>query len=161
MAYRLIARDTQHYLSPWGVISRLKAEFAYVESDAEEGHRHVCKIIGQLEANKRSSRFDANHEYLEHLYRGKERALYVCFGDSPGSDSMIAGTYVVPGTPLVFDPVPYEHGQAVESLLVRCATALGYDIIKDRRTITDSAYRGRERRQFLDRRGLTHRRKTA
>lgn len=161
MPHRLLARDSHHYLSPLGVVTRLKSEFDYVESDAEAGRRYVLETIEELQANKWSRLFDINHEYLEQLDRVKERVLYVCFGDNPGSESGILSTYVIPGTPLLFDYSSYVHEQAVEPLLVRCAAVLGYDIVKDRRTIKDPAYRGRERRRFLDRRSLIDRRKSA
>lgn len=160
MSHRLLSRDPHNYLSPRVVLNRLKSEFAYVESDGEEGRRYVMAVISQLQANRWTRFAEAPREYLEQLDRGKNRALYVCFGDNPSSEIAILTTYVVPGIPLYFEYSSHAHEQATEQLLARCAAVLHYEIFKDRRIILDPAYTGTDRRRFLDRRSLEDRRRT-
>jgi hypothetical protein len=76
----------------------------------------------------------------------KDRALYVCFGADASSELALLDTYVIPGMPLVFEYASVEHEHAARDLLARCAAALGYVVIKDRRTIHDPGYGGTERR---------------
>lgn len=159
MPDRLIPRDSRSYLSPLGVVNRLKSAFAYVESDVDEGRRRVRDLIERARANI-WSRY-VNREYVEQLEAGKDRALYVCFGDDTGSEEALLSAYIIPGMPLDFEYSSRAHEEAVQSLLSRCATVLGYEIVKDRRAINDPAYHGRERRSVTDRRSLKDRRKSA
>jgi hypothetical protein len=157
MADRLLAKNADAYLSPWAVVNRLKAAFAYVEADGEEGRRHVLETIERLRADV-SSRYP-NQQVAERLDRVKNRALFVCFGEDASSDEAILATYVIPGMPLVFEYGSVADEHAVQHLLTRCATALGYEIVKDRRVVNDPGYggferrsAGRERRRFMERR---------
>jgi hypothetical protein len=159
MPDRLVPRDSSTYLSPLGVVNRLKTAFAYVESDVEEGRRYVLELIERAGANI-WSRY-VNREYVEQLEASKDRALYVCFGDDAGSELALLSAYIVPGMPLVFEYWSREHEEAVESLLSRCAAVLGYDVVKDRRAINDPSFHGRERRSVRDRRSLKDRRRSA
>jgi hypothetical protein len=159
MPDRLVPRDSRTYLSPLGVVNRLKSAFAYVESDVDEGRRHALELIGRARGNI-WSRY-VNREYVEQLEAGKDRALYVCFGDDPGSELSLLSAYIIPGMPLDFEYSSRAHEEAVQPLLSRCATVLGYDIVKDRRAINDPAFHGRERRSITDRRSLKDRRKSA
>jgi hypothetical protein len=161
----LVAKSAEAYLTPLAVVHRLKAEFSYVEADGEEGRRHVLETIERLRAEW--SRRQVDHQVVERLASVKNRALFVCFGDDAGSDLATLGTYVVPGMPLAFEYASAKHENAVQHLLTRCATALGYEILKDRRITDASDYRGperrlfrRERRRFIERRAQKERRKS-
>lgn len=157
MPDRLVANGTD-YLSPWGVVNRLKTEFSYVEADGEEGRRHVLAAIERLRADT-DSHTPADHHLLGRLTQVKNRALFVCFGDDPGSEVAILGLYVVPGMPLVIEYRSSEHEQAVQHLLARCAASLGYEILKDRRVNDIPGYGSRERRRGgLERRSFVERR---
>jgi hypothetical protein len=163
MADRLLANNADAYLTPWAVVNRLKSEFSYVEADGEEGRRYVLETIERLKASRH-----LDHQMVERLARVKNRALFVCFGDDAGSDLSILGTYVIPGMPLAFEYASVTHEHAVQHLLTRCAAALGYEVVKDRRIVNDPGYggherrrSGRERRRFIDRRsGLKDRRRS-
>jgi hypothetical protein len=166
MPDRLVANHTDAYLPPLAVVNRLKDEFAYVETDGEEGRRYVLATIERLTA-ERSLR-QADRDLVQWLERVKNRALFVCFGDNAGSDLALLSTYVIPATPLPFDYASVTHERAVQPLLARCAAALGYEIRKDRRVSSQADYRGRERRhsgrerrRFIERRSFTDRRKSA
>lgn len=157
MADRLLANNADAYLTPRAVVNRLKSAFLYVEADGEEGRRHVLETIEQLKADL--SLRHANQQMVERINQVKNRALFVCFGDDASSDAAILATYVIPGMPLVFEYASVAHEHAVQHLVTRCAAALGYEILKDRRVINDPGYGGRERRRvgrerrlFIDRR---------
>jgi hypothetical protein len=161
----LIAENAEDYLTPLAVVSRLKSEFSYVEADGEEGRRHVLQTIERLRAD--GSRRHVDHQVVERLASVKNRALFVCFGDDTGSDLGILGTYVVPGMPLAFEYASVTHENAAQPLLTRCAAALGYEILKDRRIANDPGYGGHERRRFrcerrrfIERRAQKERRKS-
>jgi hypothetical protein len=142
----LVANNADAYLTPWGAVNRLKAEFSYVEADGEEGRRHVLETIEKLKAD--TSRRHVDHQMVEQLSRVANRALFVCFGDNAGSDLATLGAYVVPGMPLAFEYASITHEHAVQPLLSRCAAALGYEILKDRRIANEPGYGGLERRRF-------------
>lgn len=166
MADRLRPNKSDVYLSPRVVVNRLGSEFSYVETDGEEGRRHVVETIERLKSDT-SSRY-VNHQMAQKLARIKNRAIFVCFGDDASSDLALLSTYVIPGMPLAFEYASVTHEHAVQHLLTRCAIALGYEIVKDRRSIHDPGYGGgerrgfrRERREFTDRRSnLKGRRRT-
>jgi hypothetical protein len=152
-------------LTPLVVVNRLKSEFSYVEADGEEGRRYVVETIERLKAET-SSRY-VDHQLVQKLTRIKNRAIFVCFGDDASSDLTLLSTYVIPGMPLAFEYASVTHEHAVRQLLTRCAVALGYELVKDRRSIHDPAYSGserrgfrRERREVSDRRSNQGRRKT-
>ena len=161
----LVAKSADAYLTPWAVVNRLKSKFSYVEADGEEGRRHVLEIIERLKADR--SRRHVDHQVVERLARVQNRALFVYFGDDAGSDLATLGTYVVPGMPLAFEYASVTHEHAVQHLLTRCAAALGYEILKDRRIDNEPGYGGlerrrfgRERRRFIERRSQKVRRKS-
>lgn len=154
MADRLLAST---YLTPMIVVSRLESEFSYVETDGEEGRRYVLETIDRLRADT-SSRY-VDHQMVQSLARVKNRAIFVCFGDDASSDLALLSTYVVPGMPLVFEYASAAHERAARPLLARCASVLGYEIIKDRRAVNNPDYGGHERRGFRrERRGFADRR---
>jgi hypothetical protein len=161
----LIATSADGYLSPWGVVNRLKSVFSYVEVDGEEGRRHVLETIARLRGDR--SRREVDHQLAGRLTGVKNRALYVCFGDDVGADSVTLGTYIIPGMPLALEYASAKHDEnAAQELLTRCAAALGYEILKDRRIADEPGYGGlerrfvRERRRFVERRTQKGRRKS-
>ena len=153
----LIANDVDAYLTPWGVVNRLKSVFSYVEVDGEEGRRHVLETIARLRGDR--SRREVDHQLAGRLTGVKNRALYVCFGDDVGADSVTLGTYIIPGMPLALEYASPKHDEkAAQELLTRSAAALGYEIRKDRRIADEPGYGGLERRFRLERRRFIERR---
>lgn len=130
MAHRLCVRDGERYLSPRVVVSRLESEFAYVEVDEEEGRRHVSGIVRQLQNIDEMGLMPVDYQYVERLKKAQRGAVYVYFGDDPGSETACLSTAVVPGEALYFDYVSSAHAEAAWPLLLRCAAVLGYDIIE-------------------------------
>jgi len=160
----LVANSVDAYLTPLGVANRLKSVFSYVEVDGEEGRRHVLETLARLRADQSQRHVD--HLFVERLAGVKNRALYVCFGDDVGTDSVTLGTYIVPGMPLAIEYASAKHDEnAAQELLTRCAVAIGYEILKDRRLANEPGYGGlerrflRERRHFVERRAQQERRK--
>jgi hypothetical protein len=157
MADHLRPNKAGGYLSPLVIVNRLKSEFSYVETDGEEGRRHVLEIIERIKADT-SLRF-GDHQMEQKLSHTKNRAIFVCFSDDASSDLTLLSTYVIPEMPLVFEYASVTHEHAVRHLLKRCAAAVGYDVVIDRRTIHDPGYGGHERRGFRrERRTVTDRR---
>jgi hypothetical protein len=130
MAHRLNARDGHRYLSPRVVVTRLEAEFAYVESSEEDGRRHVRGIVRQLQAIKEIGDIPVDTEHLDRLKRAQNGAIYVYFGDDPSSETAYLSTAVIPGEPLFIDYASRAHEQAAQTLLLRCADVLGYDVVE-------------------------------
>ena len=130
MAHRLCAREGQRYLSPRVVISRLESEFAYVEVDEEDGRRHVRGIIRQLQKISEMGLVPLDRGYVERLRKAERGAVYVYFGDDPGSETACLSTAVIPGEALYFVYSSRRHADAAYSLLLRCASALDYEIIE-------------------------------
>lgn len=128
MVHRLYAPPGQLYLSPQVVLRRLESEFSYVETDEEDGRRHVRKIIRQLWQIKQTGKIPIDDDYLDRLGKVQRGAVCVFFGDNPGSEIALLSTVIIPGEPLIFDYLSRAHRQATEPLLVRCASALGYNI---------------------------------
>ena len=130
MAHRLCVRDGERYLSPRVVVSRLEDEFPYVEVDVQDGRRHVRGIIRQLERIRDMGLVPLDHGYLERLKKAERGAIYVYFGDDPGSESACLSTAVIPGEALYFVYSSRRHAEAAWPLLLRCAAVLGYEIVE-------------------------------
>ena len=128
MQYRLVTRNGSPYLSPSVVMQRLEREFAYVESDPEQGRRYILELLLQLLATRQPASVATDNVYLDRLATDQISALFVCFGDDPGSETALLSTFLIPDEPLIFDFVPDAHEPIIRPLLIRCATALDYEI---------------------------------
>lgn len=128
-AHRVTPRNGNRFHSPLLVVQRLQTEFAYVEADEAVGRRHVLAMMKALEGEIGGRANSMHHRRLEHLSQVKDRAVYVHFGDDPGSETEHLCTVVIPGEPLVFEYESTAHKRAVRPLLKRCAEVLGYDIV--------------------------------
>lgn len=129
--HRIIPRNGNRFHSPLLVVKRLQTEFAYVEADEAVGRRHVTAMIKELESEIGGRANSIHRRRLEYLSQVKDRAVYVHFGDDPGSETEYLCTVVIPGEPLVFEYESIAHQRAVRSLLARCAQILEYDIAAD------------------------------
>ncbi|HEX6006145.1 MAG TPA: hypothetical protein VFZ14_19295 [Burkholderiales bacterium] len=130
MAHRLCARDGERYLSPRVAISRLEAEFAYVEVDEEDGRRHVRGIVRHLQRIAEMNLVPVDNDYVERLRKAERGAIYVYFGDDPGSEVACLSTAIIPGEALYFVYTSRRHAEAAWPLLLRCAAVLGYEIVE-------------------------------
>jgi len=130
MAHRLCVRDGERYLSPRVVVARLEAEFPYVEVDEEDGRRHVYGIIRQLERIGEMGLVPIDEAYVQRLRKAQRGAIYVYFGDDPGSETACLSTAVIPGEALYFVYSSRQHQAAAWPLLLRCAAVLGYEIVQ-------------------------------
>ena len=130
MAHRLCAREGQQLLLPRVVVSRLENEFSYVEASEDEGRRHVGGIIRQLRVLQETGNIPVDLDYLDRLTRAQRGAIYVYFGDDPGSEIACLSTAIIPGEALFFDYSSRAHEDATRALLLRCAVALDYEIVE-------------------------------
>lgn len=130
MPHRLAPRDNDSYLSPRVVVARLESEFAYVEASEDEGRRHVHGLVRQLQKMMQLGTIPVNHEHLERLRNVRQNAIYVYFGDDPGSEIAYLSTAVIPGEALFFNYTSESHQRAARSLLMRCAGVLGYEVVE-------------------------------
>jgi hypothetical protein len=128
VAHRLAPTNGHPFLSPLVIVMRIASEFAYIEADEAAGHSRVEEIIRQIETRSRRNKDALLAERLEQLEKVKDRAVHVCFGDDPGSDTGYLCAVVIPGEPLIFEYESPVHEDAVQSLLSRCASVLGYGI---------------------------------
>ena len=128
MGHRLISKTETGYLSPREVVNRINAVFAYVEASEDEGREHVRDVIAQLQSMMREGTIPHDRQYLAHLKRVQDQAIYVYFGDNPGIEIECLSTAVIPGEPILFDYSSPEHEQAARPILERCAIVLGYEI---------------------------------
>lgn len=129
--HRLTTRNGGRYLSPLEVVRRLKSEFAYVETNPEEGSRHVLEVLQQLLAIKRAGEIPVDEECLSRLERVQQSAICVYFGDDLSSEAALLRTPVVPEEPLFFEYSSSAHQEAAKPLVARCAAALGYEILEE------------------------------
>ena len=129
MPLRLVTRNGHHYLSPPEVVRCLKSTFAYVETDEEDGRRHVRRIIQQLKQIGQHGNIPVDNAHLERLRGAQDGAIYVYFADDPGSESSCLSVAVIPGEPLFFDYSSHADEQAAWDLIVRCAAALDYEVV--------------------------------
>src|SRR5688572_18422084 len=130
MAHRLCVRNGQRYLSPRIVVARLEAEFAYVEVDEEDGRRHVRGIIHQLQKISSKGLVSLDPTYVDRLKKAQSGAVYVYFGDDPGSEIAMLSTAVIPNEALYFVYSSRQHADAAWPLLLRCASVLDYEVVK-------------------------------
>jgi len=130
MAHRLCVRDGERYLSPRVVVARLEAEFPYVEVDEEDGRRHVRGIVRQLERISAMGLVPIDEGYVARLKKAERGAVFVYFGDDPGSESACLSTAVIPGEALYFVYSSRRHAEETWPLLLRCAAVLGYEIVQ-------------------------------
>lgn len=111
-------------------ISRLEAEFAYVEVDEEDGRRHVRGIVRHLQRIAEMNLVPVDNDYVERLRKAERGAIYVYFGDDPGSEVACLSTAIIPGEALYFVYTSRRHAEAAWPLLLRCAAVLGYEIVE-------------------------------
>jgi len=128
MGHRLLSKSDTGYLSPREVVNRINAVFAYVEASEDEGREHVRDVVAQLQSMMKEGAIPQDRQYLAHLKRVQDQAIYVYFGDNPGAENECLGTAIIPGEPILFDYASPEHEQAARHILERCAIVLGYDI---------------------------------
>ena len=128
VVHRLAPTNGHAYLSPLVIVMRIASEFAYVEADEGAGLDRVEDIIRQIESRSRRNKDALLAERIEQLEKVKDRAVHVCFGDDPGSDTGYLCAVVIPGEPLIFEYESAAHEEAVQPLLGRCAKILGYGI---------------------------------
>lgn len=128
MGHRLLSKPELGYLSPREVVNRINAVFAYVEASEDEGRQHVRDVITQLQAMMKDGTIPQDRQYLAHLRRVQDQAIYVYFGDNPGAENECLSTAVIPGEPILFDYASPDHEQCSRPILERCAIVLGYDI---------------------------------
>ena len=131
MGHRLFAKPEIGYLEPREVVNRINAVFAYVEASEEEGRTHVRDVIQQLQTMMKEGTVPHDRQYLAHMRRVQDQAIYVYFGDNPGVEDECLSAAVIPGEPLFFDYSSPEHEKAARPILERCAIVLGYDIVSD------------------------------
>ena len=128
MGHRLLSKPEIGYLSPREVVNRINAVFAYVEASEDEGRQHVRDVITQLQAMMKDGTSPPDRQYLAHLRRVQDQAIYVYFGDNPGAENECLATAIIPGEPILFDYSSPDHEQGARPILERCAIVLGYDI---------------------------------
>ena len=112
------------------VLSRLNKEFRYFEADEELGRRHMEQLLACYESSMKHTFSVQRQRFLHRLAKGACNAVYVQFGDNPGSNTEYLETVLIPTEPIVFGYQSTEHQITAAPLLERCASVLGYEIVE-------------------------------
>lgn len=112
------------------VISRLNREFRYFEADEDMGRRHMEQLLACYESSMKHTFSVQRQRFLHRLAKGVCGAVYVQFGDNPGSNTEYLETVLIPTEPIVFGYQSAEHQVTAAPLLKRCASVLGYEIVE-------------------------------
>jgi hypothetical protein len=122
--------DPDSYLRVSVILSRIKSEFDYVETDGAAGQRHVEAMIHAVRDHAATSENEDYRERIRYLTTALPEAVHVRCGDNPTSESEFLSAVLVPGEPipLVYESLAHEMGS--RPLLQRLAKALGYNIVE-------------------------------
>jgi hypothetical protein len=124
----LMPRDGGRYLNPMDVITRMQAEFAYVETVEEGARDHVAAWLEQLAFVTQDGRTAAADYYMEQLERFQDAARFVHFGDDLGSDGVLLSLLMIPHQPLLIEE--HDEREATLALIYRAASALDYEVFE-------------------------------
>lgn len=123
MAHELTPRAGQQYLSPEGIVQRLRMAFKYV--DASEG-RGAESIEEGIQYMRRSGAF--SDEEIARLPNIKDRAIEVTIADELAHGLAYLVVVIEPDEPLFFSYESRSHEEAAKPLLERIATVLDYNL---------------------------------
>jgi len=112
------------------VLSRLQKGFCYFEADEELGRQHAEELVACFESSLKHSFSVQRQRYLHRLAKSASQAVYLQFGDNPGSNTEYLETVLIPFEPVVLGYQSPEHQITASPLVERCATLLGYDIVE-------------------------------
>jgi hypothetical protein len=126
----LMPRAGNPYLKTADVVSRIRAKFAYVETSKDGAGSQVLEWMSQLMFVAPGGRAAAADEYLAQLERLQDDALFIHFGNDLSRNGLLLNILFIPGQPLVVDCSAYADQAVAQTLVARCAAALGYDIVE-------------------------------
>ena len=112
------------------ILSRIRGEFDYVETDGAAGQRHVEAMIKALADRAVTSEIEDHGARARHLAEALNQAIHVRCGDNPTSEWEFLSATLVPGEPILFEYESLAHEIAARPLLQRLARALGYRIVQ-------------------------------
>jgi hypothetical protein len=122
----LMPRIGGRYLNPKDVITRMQAEFAYVETVEEGARDHVHVWMDQLAFVAEKGRTAEVAEYMVQLERYQDAARFIHFTDDLGSDGVLLSMLMIPHQPLIIEA--HDQREATLALIYRCAAALDYEV---------------------------------
>jgi hypothetical protein len=122
--------DPDNYLRVPVILSRIKREFDYFETDQALGRRHVEQMIEAVSDRVETSEYNDHRERVRHLATVQTEAIHVRCGDNPTSESEYLSAVIVPGEPILFRYESLAQEIASRPLLQRLARALGYKIVQ-------------------------------
>jgi len=128
--HRLETAPRRDWLPAAVVLSRLYKEFLYFETDEELGRRHVEQLVACFESSLKHGFSMQRQRHLHQLTTGATSAIYLHFGDNPGSNTEYLETVLIPQEPLVFGYQSVEHRLTAAPLLERCTSVLGYELVE-------------------------------
>jgi len=124
----LMPREGERYLNPKEVITRMQAEFAYVETSEEGARDHVIEWMEQLAFVTEEGRTAVVDQYRVQLERFQDAARFVHFGDDLGADGVLLSLLMIPHQPLIIEA--HAQDEATWYLIYRCAGALDYEVFE-------------------------------
>ena len=120
MAHRLSPITEGAYLEPEEIVRRLRAEFEFVEADADAGTEHVADMLKQFQ------RMNAPSEIIEAHRAMLGKAIRVVVSDREDfEDDYLTFTAMPNGDPFI-SYSPGEHEDAAAPLLERACKILRY-----------------------------------
>jgi hypothetical protein len=113
------------------VVQRLRAEFAYVSADPEEGTRRALALADWIEARPEWIFMGKHAAWLERATRlrklGPGEAVGITFGDDPSGPTLHA--LVLPDDLIKFGYASKEEETRLRPLVDRCARALDSEVV--------------------------------
>lgn len=125
MAHKLMPPDGKPFLAPEEVVRRLRDEFEFVETDAEEGRDHVQAMVLQFIKMESGGKVGCE-VHIDRLQKARESAVMVVIADDEKSQDGRLRFAVIPGEPIIVGYWSGRHQRLAEPLLKRCSQALGY-----------------------------------
>lgn len=126
MTHKLMPPDGKPFLAPEEVVRRLREEFRFVETNAEEGRNHVQGMVLQFIKMERAGMVEGEH--IDRLQKARESAVMLVVADDELSQDAKLRFAVIPGEPIIVGYWSGRHQRLAEPLLKRCSQALGYPV---------------------------------
>jgi len=115
-----------HFLVVPVILFRIQQSFAYMVADEEVGRLHVEQLKQDIYVNTHN--VIERTKRLEKLEEIQNQAVYVRWGDNPGSELEYLSTVLIPGELIRINYESVEHRECSRSLLQKFSGILDYRI---------------------------------
>ena len=122
MAHRLAPRPGTPHLEPEKIAKLLSDEFAVCLVNREQGQDDVGDMLAAM------IRMKAPQAMIDKVAAGRDRSLSITIADDDTHEDAYLSFMVRPDDGILIGYDSAQHEAAAQSLLERCAAALGYQI---------------------------------